>query len=68
MAVADGPKLGVFGYASTHESLFGTLEYTPVIIALLLWAVFPLEKILTRCEDGKVHVVSAVKRDLLGVI
>ncbi|KAK8869655.1 hypothetical protein IAR55_000223 [Kwoniella newhampshirensis] len=32
---------GFFGYASTHESLFGTLEYLPVILALTIWAVAP---------------------------
>lgn len=37
---------GVFGYASSHEALFATLEFTPVIIAVLLWAIFPLQRLL----------------------
>ncbi|WWD16082.1 hypothetical protein CI109_100507 [Kwoniella shandongensis] len=37
---------GFFGYASTHESLFGTLEYLPVILALTVWAIAPPSKFL----------------------
>jgi len=37
---------GVFGFASTNEALFGCLEYTPVIIALAIWAALPLHKLL----------------------
>ena len=37
---------GVFGYASSHEPLFATLEFTPVIVSVLLWALFPLERLL----------------------
>lgn len=32
---------GFFGTASTSEALFGCLEYLPVILALILWAIFP---------------------------
>ncbi|RXK35147.1 hypothetical protein M231_07595 [Tremella mesenterica] len=32
---------GFFGFASTHESLFGRLEYSPVILALITWTGFP---------------------------
>lgn len=32
---------GFFGPAATHESLFGVLEYAPVIIALIVWAILP---------------------------
>lgn len=39
---------GLFSYASTHEYLFGILEYTPVIIALAIWAIFPLAKFFHR--------------------
>ena len=35
------PLVGFFGFASTTEWLFGILEYTPVIIALILWSIFP---------------------------
>ncbi|WVR05323.1 hypothetical protein IAU60_002337 [Kwoniella sp. DSM 27419] len=37
---------GFFGFASTHESLFGTLEYLPVILTLMLWAAAPPAKFL----------------------
>ncbi|WVF72064.1 hypothetical protein IAT40_006876 [Kwoniella sp. CBS 6097] len=37
---------GFFGFASTHEALFGTLEYLPVILALALWAIFPPSRFL----------------------
>ncbi|GAA5857726.1 hypothetical protein JCM8547_005961, partial [Rhodosporidiobolus lusitaniae] len=37
---------GVFGYASSHEALFGCLEYLPVILAISLWAAMPLEETL----------------------
>ena len=39
---------GLFSYASTHEYLFGILEYTPVIIAIAIWAIFPLAKFFHR--------------------
>ncbi|WWC89875.1 uncharacterized protein L201_004803 [Kwoniella dendrophila CBS 6074] len=32
---------GFFGFASTHESLFGCLEYLPVILSLLIWSLLP---------------------------
>ncbi|GAA6032378.1 hypothetical protein JCM8097_008145 [Rhodosporidiobolus ruineniae] len=37
---------GVFGFASSHEALFGTLEYLPVILAISLWAALSLEETL----------------------
>ncbi|WVQ98861.1 hypothetical protein IAU59_005992 [Kwoniella sp. CBS 9459] len=44
---------GFFGFASTHESLFGTLEYLPVILALAIWAVFPPSKFLPRLHSDR---------------
>ncbi|KAK6903098.1 hypothetical protein I204_07763 [Kwoniella mangroviensis CBS 8886] len=35
---------GFFGFASTHESLFGTLEYLPVVLTLLIWGILPISK------------------------
>ncbi|GAA5987675.1 hypothetical protein JCM10908_007167 [Rhodotorula pacifica] len=37
---------GVFSYASRTEPLFAGLEYLPVILAVLLFAAFPLYKLL----------------------
>lgn len=37
---------GVFGFASTTEAYFGVLEYAPVIVAIGLWAAFPLYRML----------------------
>ncbi|OCF36469.1 hypothetical protein I317_04724 [Kwoniella heveanensis CBS 569] len=48
---------GFFGFASTHESLFGTLEYLPVILALAIWAIFPPARFLPPLgqEGGNVQ-------------
>lgn len=35
---------GLFSFASTSEALFGTLEFAPIILTLLLWAAWPLHK------------------------
>ncbi|KAK4051727.1 hypothetical protein OIO90_004677 [Microbotryomycetes sp. JL221] len=37
---------GVFGYAFTSEILFGCLDFLPVALSLIIWAVFPLHKLL----------------------
>ncbi|GAA5827368.1 hypothetical protein JCM11251_003783 [Rhodosporidiobolus azoricus] len=46
---------GVFGPAASNETLFGTLEFMPVILAVSLWAIMPLEKTLPhpRTLDGR---------------
>lgn len=31
---------GVFGYASTHESLFGSLEFAPIVVAVWILAIW----------------------------
>ncbi|GAA99095.1 uncharacterized protein L969DRAFT_94277 [Mixia osmundae IAM 14324] len=33
---------GLFSYASSHEYLFGILEYTPIVLSVAIWAAFPL--------------------------
>jgi hypothetical protein len=38
--------LGFFGFASTHEALFGTLEFLPVILAIIIWSVYPPHKLI----------------------
>lgn len=43
---AIGAATGVFSYASRTEPLFAGLEYLPVILAVLLFVVFPLHKLL----------------------
>ena len=45
---------GVFSYASRTEPLFACLEYLPVILAVLLFMVFPLYKLLPHPS----HVIS----------
>ncbi|WWC60946.1 uncharacterized protein I303_103522 [Kwoniella dejecticola CBS 10117] len=42
---------GFFGFASTHEALFGCLEYLPVILALFVWSLLPPSRFLRRLED-----------------
>ncbi|BGP16776.1 hypothetical protein JCM10213_002169 [Rhodosporidiobolus nylandii] len=44
---------GVFGFASSHESLFGTLEFAPVILAIAIWAAMPLEEALPIDADAE---------------
>ncbi|WRT67287.1 uncharacterized protein IL334_004254 [Kwoniella shivajii] len=39
---------GFFGFASTHESLFGTLEFLPVILALIIWSIYPPSKFISN--------------------
>lgn len=43
---------GFFGFASTHETLFGTLEYMPVIVALLIWTGLPPARFLEGRGEG----------------
>ena len=42
--------VGFFGTASTSETMFGCLEYLPVILALIIWAVFPPSRFLDRAR------------------
>jgi len=49
---------GFFGFASTHEDLFGSLEYAPVILALAIWSVLPPSRFLTNTQ---------IKADLGGI-
>ncbi|GAA6018526.1 hypothetical protein JCM10207_007206 [Rhodosporidiobolus poonsookiae] len=44
---------GVFGFASSHEALFGTLEYLPVILAIAIWGALPLEETLPIDVDDE---------------
>ncbi|WVW82924.1 hypothetical protein I302_104938 [Kwoniella bestiolae CBS 10118] len=44
---------GFFGFASTHESLFGTLEYLPVVLALLIWGLLPPSKFVENNGEGE---------------
>ncbi|GAA5973847.1 hypothetical protein JCM11641_003190 [Rhodosporidiobolus odoratus] len=44
---------GVFGFASSHEALFGTLEFAPVILAISIWAAMPLEESLPVDVDDE---------------
>ncbi|KAM0790125.1 hypothetical protein ACM66B_005449 [Microbotryomycetes sp. NB124-2] len=37
---------GVFGYAFTSEILFGCLDFAPVALSLIIWAAFPLFKLI----------------------
>ncbi|SCZ89417.1 BZ3500_MvSof-1268-A1-R1_Chr9g10403 [Microbotryum saponariae] len=37
---------GVFGFASTHEVLFGVLEFAPVALAMSIWAALSLDELL----------------------
>ncbi|SCV69731.1 BQ2448_1125 [Microbotryum intermedium] len=37
---------GVFGFASTHEVLFGILEFAPVALAMSIWAALSLDELL----------------------
>ena len=41
-------SLGVFGTAFSSETLFGCLEYLPVILAVWIWALNPLDVLLRR--------------------
>jgi len=43
--------LGFFGFASTHEALFGSLEYAPVILALAIWSVLPPSRFLMKPQS-----------------
>lgn len=42
---------GLFSFASTNESLFGVFEFAPVIIAVGLWAVWPIELEMKRMNE-----------------
>lgn len=44
--IAPAAATGVFSYASRTEPLFAGLEYLPVILAVLLFVIFPLHKLL----------------------
>lgn len=51
---------GVFEYAFTSEGLFGGLDFAPVVLALAIWAVFPLYKLLpldasSESAQGALH-------------
>ena len=49
---------GVFGYLSSHEAFFGALEYVPVLVAMVLLAVwhpasvFEVHKTNTQIETS----------------
>ncbi|BGP56001.1 hypothetical protein JCM8202_005143 [Rhodotorula sphaerocarpa] len=51
---------GVFSYASRTEGLFAGLEYVPVILAVLLFAAFPLHKLLPAAHEATAASVAAV--------
>lgn len=51
---------GVFSYASRTEGLFAGLEYVPVILAVLLFAAFPLHKLLPPAHEATAASVAAV--------
>lgn len=55
---------GVFGFASTHEALFGTLEYLPVILAVGIYAAIPLEHQLPINVDDDRYESSTDGRSL----
>ncbi|GAA5851092.1 hypothetical protein JCM9279_000318 [Rhodotorula babjevae] len=55
---------GVFGYASSHEALFGTLEYLPVILAVSIYAAIPLEHQLPIDVDDERYESSMDDRSL----
>lgn len=55
---------GVFGYASSHEALFGTLEYLPVILAVSIYAAIPLEHQLPIDVDDERYESSVDDRSL----
>ncbi|WWC69309.1 uncharacterized protein I206_103247 [Kwoniella pini CBS 10737] len=44
---------GFFGFASTHEFLFGILEYLPVILTLFIWSLLPPSKFLKNLNDDR---------------
>jgi hypothetical protein len=54
--LAEEHHVGFFGYASTHESLFGCLEYLPVILVLGVWSGLPPSRFLGgdggQAKDG----------------
>ena len=37
---------GLYGYAATHEWVFGVFEYAPLAVILILWAARPLHKFI----------------------
>lgn len=43
--IAQGAQ-GLYGYAATHEWVFGVFEYAPLLVILILWAARPLYGIL----------------------
>lgn len=49
---------GIFGYASTHEYLFGIFEFAPVILSILIWGAFPVKSYIDRM---------IVRREAMGV-
>ncbi|KAL8673193.1 MAG: hypothetical protein Q9168_002385 [Polycauliona sp. 1 TL-2023] len=42
---------GVFGYASSHESLFGSLEFAPIITAVWILAIWHPGKYLPKTKE-----------------
>lgn len=43
--IAQGAQ-GLYGYAATHEWVFGVFEYAPLFVILALWAARPLYGLL----------------------
>ena len=63
LLMADSALItGFFGFASTHEALFGCLEYAPVVVATITWAVLPPCNLLRqsgeRCRAGDAEKAS----------
>lgn len=44
---------GVFGEISSQEGYFAGLEFIPVVLALALWAAFPLGRGLRFMEERR---------------
>lgn len=55
---------GLFSYASTHEYLFGILEYTPVIVALFIWTALPPAKLIEGGAAVPAEIGAPQKREL----
>ncbi|KAK4050965.1 hypothetical protein OIV83_003094 [Microbotryomycetes sp. JL201] len=52
LAVQRRLKASVFGYAFTSEILFGCLDFAPVALSLIIWALFPLFRIIPPVTPG----------------
>jgi hypothetical protein len=61
-----GLKPGFFGTASTNEALFGCLEYLPVILALIIWALFSPGSFFrhSATDDNGRHTESSRERKI----